>query len=158
MTKFVRIIKARPIVPVVSDDINSTPLTPIDLLLLRSNGGAELKDRLLDTYKCRWKQANYTAGVFWKRWTEEYIITLSLCRRWLNKERNFKEGDIALLTSESLKKDKWPIGVISGVTVDDDRCIRTVNVRTKTDECLRDVRQLSLLEGASIDYVDLNVA
>ena len=42
--------------------------------------------------------------------------------------------------------------------MDDDGCVRTVNVRTKTGECLRDVRHLSLLEGASIDNVDLNVA
>ena len=40
----------------------------------------------------------------------------------------------------------------------DDGCVRTVNVRTKTGECLRDVRHLSLLEGASIDNVDFNVA
>ena len=69
-----------------------------------------------------------------------------------------KEGYVVLLTSESLKRDKWPIGVISGVTMDDDGCLRTVNARTKTGECLRDVRHLSLLEGASIDDVDLNVA
>ena len=98
------------------------------------------------------------AGVFWKRWTKEYIITLSLRQQWLNKERNFKEGDVVLLTSESLKRDKWPIGVISGVTMDDDGCVRTINVRTKTGECLRDVGYLSLREGASIDNVDLNVA
>ena len=37
MTEVERIINARPTVPVVSDDINSTALTPNDLLLLRSN-------------------------------------------------------------------------------------------------------------------------
>ena len=42
-----RIINVRPIVPVVSDDINSTALTPNDLLLLRSNGGAKLKEWLV---------------------------------------------------------------------------------------------------------------
>ena len=57
-----------------------------------------------------------------------------------------------------MKRDKWPIGVISGLTMDDDGCVRTVNVRTKTGEWSRDVRHLSLLEGASIDNVDLNVA
>ena len=67
MTEVERIINARPIVSVFCDDINSTALTPNDLLLLRSNGGAELKECLLDRYKCRWKQANYMAGVFWKR-------------------------------------------------------------------------------------------
>ena len=83
---------------------------------------------------------------------------MSLRQRWLNKERNFKEGDVVLLTSESLKTDKWPIGVISGVVMEDDGCVRIVNVRTKTGECLRDVRHLSLQEGASINNVDLNVA
>ena len=48
MTKVERIINVRPIVPLVSDDINSTALTPNDLLLLRSNGGAELKKCLSD--------------------------------------------------------------------------------------------------------------
>ena len=89
MTEVERIINARPIVSVVSDDINSTALTPNYLLLLRSNGGAELKECLLDRYKYRWEQTNYMAGVFWKRLTKEYIITLSLRQRWLNKERNF---------------------------------------------------------------------
>ena len=125
MTEIERIINARPIVPAVCDDINSTALTSNDLLLLRSNGGAELKECLLDRYKCRWKQANYMADIFWKRWTKEYIITLSLRQRWLNKERNFKEGDVVPLTSEFLKRDKWTTGVISGVTMDDDRCVRT---------------------------------
>ena len=83
MTEVERSINARPIVPVVSDDINPTALSPNDVLLLRSNGAAELKECILDRYKCRWKQANDMAGVFWKRWTKRYIITLSLCQRWL---------------------------------------------------------------------------
>ena len=90
MTEVERIITAYPIIPVVSDDINSTALTPNDLLLLRSNGGTELKECLLDRYKCRWKQANYMAGAFCKRWTKKYIITLSLRQRWLGKKRNFE--------------------------------------------------------------------
>ena len=131
-------------------------MTPNYILLLRSNGDAELKECLLDRYECRWKQANYMAGVFWKRWTKEYIITLSLHQRWLNKDRNFKKGGVVLLTSESLKRDKWPIGIVSGETMDDDGCIRIINIRTKTGQCLRDIRNISS-RGASIDNVDLNV-
>ena len=44
MTEVERIITAQPIVHIVSDDISSTALTQNDLLLLRSNGGAELKE------------------------------------------------------------------------------------------------------------------
>ena len=142
-----RIMNNRPIAPLVHDDPEAAALTPNHLLLLRDNQGLKLKETLLERYKARWKQANYLASVFWKRWSREYLSTMQARQKWMFRGRNLREGDVVLVITESLARGNWPIGIVCKCFQDEDGLVRTVEVRTRNGLIKRDVRQLSFLEG-----------
>ena len=64
------ILNSRPISTVSSDPCNLEPLTPNHLLLLTSEvplpPGLFQHKELLS--RCRWRQVEYLADVFWRRW------------------------------------------------------------------------------------------
>ena len=69
---------SRPLTPNPDDPIDAEPLTPSHLLLLRSNqsispGVFSEQDQYCQR---RWRQIQYLANIFWKRWLREYLITL----------------------------------------------------------------------------------
>ena len=125
MAEVEKILNDRPLTPgqVIRTILN---LSPSRLLLLRPNvcfppGESEA----VHIYgKKRWKQAQYLADIFWKRWTREYLPTLQVTQKWLRPRPNLSLGDLVLV-------------------------VRQVTVRTATSVLRRDVRKLCLLEGAS---------
>ena len=72
------ILNGRPLTKVSSDPKDAEAVTPNHLLLLRSE--PELPPgffRREDNYcQNRWKQVQYLADIFWKRWVKEYLPTL----------------------------------------------------------------------------------
>ncbi|CAH8428835.1 unnamed protein product [Schistosoma haematobium] len=83
-----------------------------------------LRDNTLcgDRYSKRWKQANYLAQVFWRRWSKEYV-------------------------SLSQRINKLPLGLVQRVIPSKDRLMRQVELRTKKGLLVRDIRKLCLLEA-----------
>ncbi|MBM6549260.1 hypothetical protein [Streptococcus dysgalactiae] len=142
-----RILNNRPIVPVSTDETDRMALTPNDLLILRSNDGLTAPRTVRGNYCMGWKQANYLAGLFWRRWTREYLPTLQMRQKWLLKERSFRVGDVVLLAEDYLHRNEWPIGVVKEVYTDPDGLVRTVKVKTHNNELERDIRKVCLLEG-----------
>ncbi|CAH8653316.1 unnamed protein product [Heterobilharzia americana] len=94
-----------------------------------------------------WKQVNYLADVFWRRWMKEYLPCLQTRQKWLGRKRNFKEGDVVIVASEKTPRGSWPLGVIETCEKDEDDLVRTVMVRMKEGTVRRDIRKLCLLEG-----------
>ena len=72
------IMNGRPIATVSSDSYDPEPLTPNHLLLLRSQCQMPpclfQKENSLSRH--RWRQVQYLADVFWKRWSREYLPLL----------------------------------------------------------------------------------
>ena len=68
-------MNSRPITVVSSDPNDLEPLTPNHLLLLKSEvplpPGLFRKEDLLSCR--RWRQVQYLADIFWKRWSKEYL-------------------------------------------------------------------------------------
>ncbi|CAG2225245.1 unnamed protein product [Mytilus edulis] len=70
----------------VEKHLNDDPsvLTPNMLLLMKSNSC--IPDGIFkktDIYARRWwKQVQYLANVFWRRWIREYLPTLQICQKW----------------------------------------------------------------------------
>ena len=142
------IINGRPITKLSEDPRDMNPLTPNHLLLLKS--GPTSPPGLFvqrDLYKRRWRQVQYMADVFWKRWVAEYIPSLQERQKWMTKKSNLKGGDLVLLTDELNIRGKWPLGLIEKAYPSTDGLIRSVKVKTESGSYDRPVGKLCLLEA-----------
>ncbi|KAJ8353330.1 hypothetical protein SKAU_G00208970 [Synaphobranchus kaupii] len=144
------IINGRPLTS-ISDDANDLePLTPNNLLLLKSQPsmppGIFSKD---DTYtRKRWKQVQYLADLFWTRWTREYLPLLQERQKWSRSRRNLAAGDVVLLVDSSSPRNSWLMGRVVETLPDSSGAVRRAKVKTKTSILERPVNKLCLLEEA----------
>ena len=77
------IVNSRPITTVSDDVRDLEALTPSQLILLRN--GSRLPPgefHTKDVYRRRWRQVQYLANIFWKRWTKEYLPLLQERTKW----------------------------------------------------------------------------
>ncbi|TWW77724.1 hypothetical protein D4764_12G0011140 [Takifugu flavidus] len=107
------VIHSRPITNTSSDLNDLEALTPNHLLLLKVKpelppGVFHKEDQYVNR---RWKQVQYLADVFWKRWCKEYLTQLQECQRWSSPGRNFCVGDVVLMDDTS-PRNPWPLGRI----------------------------------------------
>ena len=145
-----RILNDRPLVRGEGQVDDLDPLTPSELLLLRTNSclppgvfvGAERFTR-------RWRQAQVLANSFWKRWVSEYLPTLQQRQKWRQEERNVQINDLVLLVDSSCSRGQWPMAIVEEVFPDEKGIVRRVVVRTRIGRFKRDVRKLCMLEEAN---------
>ena len=90
----------------------------------------------------RWKQVQYLADIFWKRWLSEYLPSLQERQKWINPRRDFAVGDLVLIVDERVPRGQWLLGHILVVHPGRDGFIRSVKVATKS----RPISKLSFLE------------
>lgn len=145
------IVNGRPITKVSDDARDPEALTPNHLLLLRA--GPSLPPGYFeksDNYsRRRWRQVQYLADVFWKRWTREYLPSLQERQKWEKASRNFAVGDVVLVLDESLPRCSWPLGrVIEVFPNRSDGLVRSVRLKTTSSVLVRPVNKLVLLEAA----------
>ena len=143
-----KILNDRPLTSVSDDPDDLEPLTPNHVLLLRSN--ASLPPGVFSAADCyavrRWRQAQYLANIFWRRWINEYMLTLQERQKWMTKRRNFAVGDLVLVASDNLSRGQWPLGRIMETCPDRHGIVRSAVVRTATGNLHRPVTCLCLLE------------
>ncbi len=134
----------------VSDDVD-------DLQALKQSHLLRLREALRvplclsdprDVYRKRWRQVQYLADVFWRRWTREYLPLLRRRTKWQEPQRNFQEGDLVLLLERQLPRNEWPMGRVMTVRPGPDGLVRSAYIRTKDRELHRPVAKLCLLEEA----------
>ncbi|KAJ8397167.1 hypothetical protein AAFF_G00010210 [Aldrovandia affinis] len=147
------IINSRPITKASSDLNDLEALTPNHLVLLKVNPelppGVFNKD---DQYaNRRWRQVQYLADVFWKRWCKEYLPQLQERQRWSTPGRNFCIGDVVLIVDDTSPRNSWPLGRIVETFPDKKGFVRQVKVKTKTSELCHPVTKLCLLQESE-DY------
>ena len=106
------IINGRPITKVSDDPKDCEALTPNHLLLLRA--GPNLPPGLFvkeDNYsRRRWRQVQYLADVFWRRWLREYLPALQERQKWGATKRNFAVDDVVLVVDDAVPWSSWPLG------------------------------------------------
>ena len=97
------------IMTVSSDPNDMEPLTLNHLLLLKSEiispPGLFRKEDLLS--RRRWKQVQYLADIFWRRWSKEYLPFLQLRQKWVYPQRNLAVGDVVLVAGETSHRNSW---------------------------------------------------
>ena len=145
------IVNSRPVTKVSDDPKDLEALTPNHLLLLRSGPslppGFFQKDDIYS--RKRWRQIQYLADVFWRRWTKEYLPSLQERQKWNRPRRNFVIGDIVLVADVNCPRSCWPLARIVDVQRNDkDGFVRRVTVKTKTSTLQRPIDKIVLLESA----------
>ena len=138
------IVNARPLTPILIDfDIN-VPLTPNHLLLLRQGASCfPFEFTKSKNYSSRrWRQVQYLADEFWRRWTREYLSTLQIRSKWQNERDNFKMNDIVLVHDENAPREMWPLGKIVEMFPDCHARVRQVLVRTQFSTLRRPITKL----------------
>ena len=141
------IMNGRPITTVSSDPQDQEPLTPNHLLLLRSEspmppGLFRREDQLS---RRRWRQVQYLADIFWKRWSKEYLPLLQGRQKWLRPRRNLAVGDVVLVSVENSHRNSWPLGRIVEVLTDKKGFVRRAKVVVKSTVLARPIDKLCLL-------------
>ncbi len=103
MTEVEKILNDRPITPVSDDPRDPPALTPSMLLLMKTNTSIpQGVFRKQDVYAQRWwKQVQYLANVFWKRWLHEYLPTLQARQKWQRQTTNLRSGVVVLIADEN---------------------------------------------------------
>ncbi|KAK3728196.1 hypothetical protein QZH41_004911 [Actinostola sp. cb2023] len=151
------IINSRPLTKLSDDPRDMEPLTPNHLLLLHTGPttppGTFSKH---DNYtRRRWRQVQYLADVFWKRWIREYLPSLQERQKWNKEYRNFQVNDIVLVLDENSPRCSWPLGRILEVYNNRrDGLVRSVKLKTRTTILVRPIDKIVLLEAATVSTND----
>ena len=93
------ILNSRPLTWNSDDALDDEALTPNHLLKLRSFKVLPpgiFDERDLHCQR-RWRQAQYLANLFWRRWLKEYLPTLQKRQKWNTIKPNFKVNDLVLV-------------------------------------------------------------
>ena len=127
------ILNDRPITKFSDDPNDLEPLTPNHLLLLK--GKPALPPGLFekgDLYtKRRWRQVQFLADLFWRRWIREYLPLLQERQRWTKEKRSFVTGDIVMVADSPAPRGSWLLGEILQTFPDAHGLVRSVTVQTK---------------------------
>ncbi|KAK0140804.1 hypothetical protein N1851_022207 [Merluccius polli] len=95
MSEVMAIMNARPLVPV-----SSNPDMPTSTQCCHPR-----EYKLKDLYSKQWKQVQALADAFWKRWRQEYLMSLQPRRKWHVDKPNLSEGDVVLLKDAQVKRN-----------------------------------------------------
>ena len=140
-------INSRPLTRMSEDPNDCCVLTPNHLLQLRNPetlppGVFTEKDAYA---RRRWRQVQFLANLFWKRWIAEYLPMLQTRQKWLQPKRNLQVGDIVLVVDYSAPRNSWPMGRVEKVHVGNKGLVRSVTVKTQSTTLDRPVNKLCLL-------------
>ena len=119
--------------------------------MLTLRGGPEVPPTLTnrsDIYRYKWKQIQYLADLFWKRWTKLYLPELQLRSKWYEPQPSLKEGDIVLIMDENTPRNTWPMGKVLETKKGRDDLVRSVKLKTKSTVLTRPIHKLVYLEGS----------
>ncbi|XP_056099696.1 uncharacterized protein LOC130078198 [Rhinichthys klamathensis goyatoka] len=143
------ILNDRPITKLSDDPNDLEPLTPNHLLLLR--GKPSFPPGIFkpeDQYgRRRWKQIQYLADLFWKRWVREYLPLLQERQKWNGKMKNLAVGDVVAIMDPSAPRGSWPLGKVVEVFPDSHGLVRSVKLKTKSNIIERPISKLCMVYG-----------
>ena len=148
------LMNSRPLTHVSSDCNDLEAITPNHFLLGRANMTIPL-DVVTDRDLCsrkRWKHAQVMANHFWERWLHEYLPSLTVRPTWRRESRDIVEGDLVLVMTDNLPRDRWPLVRVTHVVRGDDGRVRSAEIKTKARVTIGwcgPVTKLCLLEEVS---------
>ena len=138
------IINSRPLTTDVLSDVTSlAPLSPVNLLTMKSKVVMPLPDHFISPDRCcikDWRRVQHLSNEFWNRWRKEVLLTLQNRGKWNKQQRNCKVGDVFLL-KEDAERNQWPMAKMVAVNSDAKGDVRSVKIlvgaANKSDNSIR---------------------
>ena len=78
----------------------------------------------------RWRQVQILSDHFWKRWSHEYLPSLTLRSKWTAQKEQININDLVLIKEDNVKRGQWPLGRVVEVHPGEDGVVRVVTVQT----------------------------
>ena len=141
------IINSRPLTPISTDPNDFIALTPGHFLIgesLNSLPEPDLKSVPVNRLS-RWQHLTHLKQHFWERWNKEYLNEINIRKKWLVGDDNIKIGAMVVLKEKNTPSMQWVIGRVIKMHPGNDNIVRTVTVKTTTNEFVRSVRCLAPL-------------
>ena len=131
MAEVTAIVNARPLTSVSTDPDQPVILTPA-MLLTQKVGTPPVPPGQFDSsdlMRSQWRRVQSLANIFWDRWKKEYISGLQGCRIWRTKRPNLQEGDVVLLKDAQVKRNDWPVGLVTQAFASEDGFVKKIEVK-----------------------------
>ena len=95
-------------------------------------------------WRRRWRQEQYLAETFWKRWSREYLPLLQSRQKWTLPCKNLAVGDIVQISTEISPRNTWPLRRVFEVLLDRKGLVRCAKVKVKRTVVERPIDKLCL--------------
>ena len=151
LTEAEAIVNSRPLTLDNLHDPESTPLSPSQLLTMKTRlvsppPGVFQKN---DVYcRKRWRVTQHLANVFWDRWRREYLQLQQSRQKWTEEKRNLRKDDIVLLKEDGVKRGHWPMARVVEAHKSADGLVRSVSLWKGNGVLKRPVNKTVLLVPA----------
>ena len=126
-------LNSRPLGPITSHNLDGvSALTPAHFLIGRAaRAYPRKKVESNPTILERWKKCQQAAQHFWDRWSQEYIQNLQKAVKWQKQSRNYKVGDLVMLTDGKEFHCQWTMAKVIAVYPGTDNLVRAVDVQVE---------------------------
>ncbi|XP_017464969.1 PREDICTED: uncharacterized protein LOC108358258 [Rhagoletis zephyria] len=93
----------------------------------------------------RWQTIPAMRRHFWRRWRDEYLVSLQRRTKWFRSSRNIEEGDVVAVCNEPTPPTKWALARVTKCHPGVDGRVRVVTLKTPQGELIRPIVKLCLL-------------
>ena len=126
-------LNSRPLGPITSHDLDGvSALTPAHFLIGRAaRAYPRKKVESNPTILERWKKCQQAAQHFRDRWSQEYLQNLQKAVKWHKQSRNYKVGDLVMLTDGKEFHCQWTMAKVIAVYPGTDNLVRAVDVQVE---------------------------
>ena len=133
MTEVEGILNSRPLtVEMINEPSSFQPLAPANILTMKSKVVISPPGKFLrpDLY-CRrqWRRVQHIANEFWSRWRKKYLQSLQERQKWNTRRRNFVIGDVVLLKTMDVLRNKWPMVKVTATKRDQNGLVRSIYLK-----------------------------
>lgn len=148
LTQIEACLNSRPLSYLSDNPDDPMPLTPGHFiigepLLTIPDETYEEKDNISNLR--RWKYCQKMMNDFWKKWSNEYLVTLNQRYKWTTKKTEPEIDDIVIIRDKNIPPAKWWLGRIVEKHKGKDNITRVVSIKTKNGVCKRACNNLCFL-------------